>query len=103
METITDILTNPTVRRVAVGGLAAAIVALNKKLGLGLETVDIAGLVSLALGYIIQSGLNSKAQIIADAQAAGAEAAATIKTPEDAVAILNAKIAELTAKREGLK
>jgi hypothetical protein len=103
METVTNILTNPTVRRVAVGGIAAALVALNKKLGLGLDGVDIAGLVSLALGYILQSGLNSKAQILADAQAAAAAASAEVKTPDDAVAVLNAKIAELTAQREGLK
>lgn len=78
METIQSLLANATLRRVAVGGITAAIVGLNKKLGLGLETSDTAELVGLAIAYILAS--NAK-----EAHIAGKEAAAKVTTLQDAV------------------
>lgn len=48
---------SPTARRLIVAVVAAAIVALNNKLGLGLSEADKAELTALALGYIGQSAL----------------------------------------------
>ena len=70
MDQIAAFLSNPTVRRLAVTGLTAAIVAGNKKFNLGLDTMDIGGLVTLALGYLLQSAATDRARIMSDAQAA---------------------------------
>lgn len=90
MESLTAALTNPTVRRLAVSGAAAAVVALNHKLGLGLDTSDIGGLVALALGYLVQSAAVDRARIITEANAAAATAAAKVVTVADAAAVLGA-------------
>lgn len=68
---------NPTLKRLAVGVMTGAVVALNKKLGLDLETSDILALVGLAVSMI--TGSNWK-----EAKLAGAEAAKAIATTADA-------------------
>lgn len=50
-------LSSPTARRLLVAVVAALVIALNNKLGLGLSEVDRAGLLTLALGYITQSAV----------------------------------------------
>lgn len=72
-------------------GLATALIlALNKKLGLGLSELEQGLIVSLVLGMIASS--NMKAVAIAKANAAGAVAAAQVAagTDVDAAASLNA-------------
>lgn len=88
METVTAFLSNPTVRRLAVTGASAAVVALNHRFGLGLGTEDIAGLVALALGYLVQSAATDRARIISEANAAAAVAAGKVQTVEDAAKVL---------------
>lgn len=78
METLLQ--NNPIVKRLLVAILTGAVIALNKKLGLGLEAVDIGALVSLAVVYIGQSGLKAAAE----AKAKGQTAADAIKTLSDA-------------------
>lgn len=91
MDQITAFLSNPTVRRLAVAGITAALVASNKKLGLGLDSVDIGGLVTLALGYLLQSAATDRARILAEAKAAGDAAAGQVSSVEDAAKALEAK------------
>jgi predicted secreted protein len=88
MNSVLAFLSNPTVRRLAIAGLTAAVVALNKKLALGLENVDVGALVTLALGYLLQSAATDRARIMADAQSAADAAAAAVKTVEDAAKVL---------------
>ena len=71
---------NPALKRLLVALGTGALVALNKKLGLGLDHAEMAGLVVLAVGYIAQSGLKSAAE----AKAIGETAATNVKTVEDA-------------------
>jgi hypothetical protein len=88
METVTAFLSNPTVRRLAVTGASAAVVALNHKLGLGLDTTEIGGLVALAIGYLLQSAATDKARIVSEANAAAAAASAKVVTVDDAAKVL---------------
>ncbi len=83
MEFITDILTNPSIKRSVVGGITAAIIALNKKLGLQLELGDITALVTLAVAFIGQSAIK-------EVKLAGVEAAAKVDSVKAAVDVLNA-------------
>lgn len=88
-EQLKQLASNPTVRRLVVAGIAAAVVALNKKLGLNLDAEAIGGLVALAVAYLLQSAAVDRARIIADAKAAGDEAAAKVVTVEDAAKVLS--------------
>lgn len=76
-----ELLSNPSVKRAVVGGITAALIALNKKLGLQMDLGDIGALVTLAIAFIGQSAMKEVA-------AAKVEAAATIKTPSDAAKVL---------------
>lgn len=79
---------NPAVKRLGVFLVTSAIIALNKKLGLGLGEVEIGALTTAAVGYLIQSGIKSAAQVKADAAQAGADAAAQVGNLEAAAAEL---------------
>jgi len=57
MQILSNVLANGRLNRALVGGITAALIALNRKLGLGLELEDIAALVSLAVAYIGQSAM----------------------------------------------
>jgi hypothetical protein len=52
MPTIT-----PTARRLAVTLATAGLVALNRKLGLGLEAADVAALAGVVVAYLAQSAV----------------------------------------------
>ena len=86
------------------GGLALLVInPLLAKWGLPpLSDVTIGSVAMLITTFVLQSGLKSKAEIIANAEAAGVAAASEVVSADDAVAALNAKIAELTAKRAAL-
>lgn len=62
---------SPTVRRLAVTLATTAILALNRKLGLGLEQADVLALAGLVVAYLAQSGYVSAAKAKAEADAAG--------------------------------
>jgi len=96
-----------SLKRALTTGLGAvALLAINPllaKWGLPpLSDVTIGSVASVIAMFVLQSGLKSKAEIIANAEAAGVAAAGEVKSTDDAVAALNAKIAELTAKRAAL-
>jgi hypothetical protein len=76
-----ELLTNPSLKRAAVGALAAALIALNRKLGLQLETADVAAIVALAVAFIGQSAAK-------EVKLAGLEAAKKVDSPEAARAVL---------------
>ena len=61
---------SPTVRRLAVAVVTAALIALNRKLGLGLEQPEVLALSGLAVAYLAQSGYVSAARAKADVEAA---------------------------------
>ncbi|HET9554361.1 MAG TPA: hypothetical protein VFP50_15470 [Anaeromyxobacteraceae bacterium] len=61
---------SPTVRRLAVTLATAAIVALNRKLGLGLEQPDVLALSGLAVAYLAQSGYVAAAKARGEADTA---------------------------------
>lgn len=71
------------------GSMAAgvAIIALNKRLGLGMGPEEIAALSSIIVAYMVQSVWHSNKKLQADAKAA---AEATVKTSDDAAAVFNA-------------
>lgn len=77
MDFISSLLGNPSLKRAAVGGITAGIIALNKKLGLELDTESIMALVGLAIAFIGQSAMK-------EVKLAGAKAGEAIKTDEDA-------------------
>ena len=79
-----DFFTSPTFRRLVVTLATAALVALNRRLGLGMEAADVAALAGLAAAYVAQSAAKS----IAEAKAAGELAASRVETKADAVAVL---------------
>lgn len=83
MEFLAGLLSNPSLKRVVVGGLTAAIVALNKKLGLDLGPVDIVSLVTLAVAFLTQSAIK-------EVKLAGIDAAAKVDSVQAAVDVLNA-------------
>lgn len=68
---------NPTLKRLILTLGTGAVIALNKKFGLELDTTDIVALVTLVLGAI--TGSNWK-----EAKLAGAEAAKSVATSTDA-------------------
>lgn len=72
-----EILGNASLKRLLFTLAGAAVVALNKKLGLGLETVDIAGIVSMVVAFVGQSAWK-------EAKMAGVDAAAKVVTVTDA-------------------
>lgn len=67
--------------------LGLAVVGLNKKLGLGLDTGDVTALTTLVLGYIATS--NWKEQAMAKAAAAANTASASVTTTTEAVKVIN--------------
>jgi hypothetical protein len=89
MEAVTAFLSNPTVRRLAVSGATALVIALNKRLGLNLDVSEVGGLVALVLGYLAQSAAVDRARIISEANAAATAAAGKVTTPADAAAVLS--------------
>lgn len=82
MGFVAELLANPSLKRAVVGGITAALIAGNKKMGLGMELGDIAALVTLAVAFIGQSAMVS-------IKKAGMDAAAKVTTVEEAEAILN--------------
>jgi len=86
MQWIEDLFTKyPSLKRAVVGAMAVGLIAGNKKLNLGLTDDACLGIATLAVGYILQSGLKSAAQAHAD----GVKAAAGVKTLPDAAAELS--------------
>lgn len=77
-----EILSNPSVKRAIVGAITALLVVLNEKLGLDLGMIDVTALVTLALGFITQSAVK-------EVKMAGVDAAAAIKSKEDAMVVIN--------------
>lgn len=82
MSSIIDLLSNPSLKRLIVTICGAALVALNKRLGLDLSTVDIASITTLAIAFLTQSAIK-------EVKLAGVEAAARITTPAEAAAELS--------------
>lgn len=67
------------------------VMALNKKLGLGLEATELTFLSTLAMGYVAQSQLGQ----VFKARAAGKLAADAIKTPSDALGVMGGPLKAL--------
>lgn len=88
MDTVKTLVTSPTVRRLLALALGAIVVALNKRLGLQLDTAEVAGLVALILGYLAQSAAVDRARILGEAQTAADTAAAGVGTLSDAARVL---------------
>lgn len=82
MNFLAELLANTALKRAVVGGLTAAIIAGNKKLGLGLELGDIAALVTLAVAFIGQSAMK-------EVKMAGVEAAAKVDSAKSALDVIN--------------
>jgi hypothetical protein len=74
-----EVLNNASLKRFILSLATLATIALNKKMGLQLDPVDIAALASFALGYVIQSATK-------EVKMAGVDAAAKVVTKADAVA-----------------
>lgn len=81
---MTELLSNPSLKRAAVGAITAATIALNKKLGLGLELGDVAALVALAVAFLGQSAMKEVA-------VAKVDAAAKVTDAKSALDVLNAQ------------
>ncbi len=77
-----DLLSNPSIKRAAVGGITAAIISLNHKLGLNLDLGDITALTTLAIAFLGQSALK-------EVKLAGVDAAAKVDTVRSAVDVIN--------------
>ena len=92
-------LTNPTLRRAVIFLASAAVVALNKKLGLDLDPTAIGSLAVMVVGYLGAS--NFKEASIAHAEAAKADALAN-GTDEDAKAAIQAAVDAELARRAAL-
>lgn len=90
---MTELFANPSLKRAVVGALAAAIVALNKKLGLGLEVTDIIAITTLAVAFLTQSAMK-------EVKMAGVEAAAKVDSVKAAVDVLNATPSNTTVNVE---
>lgn len=75
-------------KRAAAAIITAALIAMNKKLGLDMDATQMALVAGIAVAYI--SGSNWKAAVVAKAEAASAAAEAPVNTPGAAVAVLNA-------------
>jgi hypothetical protein len=74
-------------KRLLVTALGAAVVALNGKLGLGMDSTQLGALSAIVIAYV--SGSNWKAAVIAKATASGGVAAGAVTTPAGAVAAIN--------------
>jgi hypothetical protein len=74
MELILALVKSGTFRRLIVYVVGLLVVLLNRKLGLDLNTEELAGAVVLAITYLIQSA--SKEKVLAKAEADGQRAAA---------------------------
>ena len=90
---MTDLLSNPSLKRAVVAGLTAAIIALNKKLGLDLNTESLGMLTGLAIAFIAQSAAK-------EVKLAGVEAAAKVDSVKAAVDVLNAQPSTTTVNVE---
>ncbi len=77
-----ELLSNPSLKRFLFTIAGAAVVAMNKKLGLGLDPVDIAGIVSMVVAFVGQSAWK-------EARLAGMDAAAKVTDVKAAVDIIN--------------
>ncbi len=77
-----DLLANPSLKRAAVGALTAGVIVGNKRLGLGLETADIAALVALAIAFLTQSAIK-------EVKLAGQEAAERVDSAKAAAEVLS--------------
>ena len=90
-------------RALTTGVGAVVLLAVNpvlEKYGIPPLSDTVVGVVAALLAtFVLQSSSKSKAQITAEMSVAVAAAASGVKTPTDSVAIINAKIAELTAQR----
>lgn len=77
---------NPSAKRLIVTAAGGTAVALNKKLGLGLDANDVMALAGIVMAYLAQSAIVSKAKL------AGEKAAAEVKTADDAAKTLGGKV-----------
>lgn len=82
MDFLSSLLSNASLKRAVVGAVTAALIAGNKKLGLGLEVSDVVALVTLAVAFIGQSAVK-------EVRLAGVEAAAKVADVPAAVAVIN--------------
>ena len=80
-----DLLSNPSLKRFLVTLATAAVIALNKKLGLNLEVADVASLVALAVAFVGQSAMK-------EVKLAGQDAAAKVVDTNAAVAVINGPV-----------
>ena len=92
-------LTNPTRRRAVIFLASAAVVALNKKLGLDLDPTAIGSLAVMVVGYL--AGSNFKEASLAHAEAAKQDALANA-TDEDAKKAIQAAVDAELARRAAL-
>lgn len=76
---------NPTIRRLIVTLATAALVVLNRKLGLGLETQELVVLAGLAAAYVLQSGHVAATKARAEGELAAAHVAETKAKAEPGV------------------
>ncbi len=83
MEFLSNLLDLNSLKRAGVGALTAAIIALNKKLGLQLDATDVISLTGLAVAYITQSAVK-------EVKLAGIDAAAKVDSVQAAVDVLSA-------------
>lgn len=81
-----------TVKRFATFVVTFAIIALNKKLNLGLDDATIGILAATAIGFIFQSAANEAHQVRSDAIAAGAQAASNVTELDAAAKLLAAPV-----------
>lgn len=79
---MTELLSNPSLKRAVVAGLTAALIALNKKLGLEMGTESLAMLTGLAIAFISQSAAK-------EVKMAGIEAAGKVADVKAAVDVIN--------------
>jgi hypothetical protein len=77
---------NPSMKRLGVTVAGSAAIALNKKLGLGLDANDILALAGVVVAYLAQSAVVQKAKL------AGEQASAAVVTPADAAKALGGKV-----------
>lgn len=75
-----------SLKRAGAALAGVAIIALNKKFGLGLGDVDIGAISSILLTYLLQSVWHSNKKLQADAQAT---AEASVKSSKDAAVVFN--------------
>lgn len=76
----------PSVKRLGVAAASSAVIALNKRFGLGLGVEEIAALAGIAMTYLAQSAVVQKAKL------AGEKAAAEIDSPAKAAEALGGKV-----------